>query len=202
MIKTVILDLGNVIFPVEFRRCHDLLAGVCAVPPSEIPRLIRSTGLVERFETGEASPDDFMCEVSGILQMNVGYDQFWQIWSSIFAPEPIIPEAMLEGLRRHQRLLLLSNTNTIHFQWIQDNHAKLLQHFDALILSYKVGALKPSPRIYQEAIAQAGCAASECFFTDDQPPYVEGARKQGIDAVQFETLEQLQRELHTRNIRW
>jgi FMN phosphatase YigB (HAD superfamily) len=202
MIKTVILDLGNVIFPVEFRRCHDKLARVCATPAAEIPRLIRSTGLVDRFETGDASPEEFMRVVSGVLHMNVDYEQFWSIWSSIFAPEPIIPEAMLEGLARHQRLLLLSNTNSVHFDWIQENYPGLLTHFDDFILSYKVGALKPSPRIYQEAIAQAGCAPPECFFTDDQPPYVEGARREGIDAVQFHSLQQLQDELRARSVLW
>jgi glucose-1-phosphatase len=202
MIKTVILDLGNVIFPVEFSRCHEKLAGVCAVPAKDIPLLIRSTGLVERFETGEASPAEFMREVSGILQMNVEHAQFWDIWSSIFAPEPIIPASMLEGLSQHQRLLLLSNTNSIHFDWIKERYADMLSHFHGYVLSYKVGALKPSPQIYEEAIAQAGCSAAECFFTDDQPPFVEGARQKGIDAVQFQSLEQLQIDMRARSIVW
>ena len=50
----------------------------------------------------------------------------------------------------------------------------------------------------QAAIAQAGCAPEECFFADDMEPYVEGARRAGIDAVQFESLPQLQRELRSR----
>jgi len=202
MIKAVILDLGNVIVTVDFRRCHDALAGVCAHPVAEIPRRIRSTGLVERFETGAASPDDFYREVSGVLGMNVSYDKFWDIWGSIFAPEPIIPESMLEGLHRGRRLLLLSNTNSMHFSTIQAKHPRLLRHFDSFVLSYEVGALKPEPRVYQEAIARAGCRAEECFFTDDMAPYVEGARQQGIDAVQFQSLEQLEQELRSRDISW
>src|ERR1043166_6071252 len=157
MIKTVILDLGNVIVPVDFRRCHTALAGVCAFPPDEIPKMIRATGLVERFESGAVSPEQFAREVCGVLNMNVDYSHFWDIWSSIFAPEPLIPEIMVEGLRRDRRLLLLSNTNAPHFEWIQERFP-LLQHFDSFVLSYEVGALKPSPRIYQAAIAQAGCA--------------------------------------------
>lgn len=201
MIKTVILDLGNVILPVDFRRCHDALAVVCPYPVKEIPQRIRSTGLVERFETGEASPDDFFREVSGILGMHVSYAQFWDIWSSIFAPEPIIPESMLEGLCRQRRLLLLSNTNAIHFAAIQEKYP-MFRHFHSYVLSYQVGALKPSPRIYQEAIARAGCRAQECFFADDMAPYVEGARQQGIDAVQFQSLEQLEQDLHARAVSW
>ncbi len=201
MIKTVILDLGNVIIPVDFRRCHAALAGVCSVPAEQIPKRISSTGLVQRFETGQVSPQDFVREVSTILGMDVNYAQFWDIWSSIFAPEPLLPDRMLEGLRRERRLLLLSNTNAIHFEMIQERYA-LLRHFHSYVLSYKVGALKPSPRIYEAAIARAGCLAEECFFADDNLPFVEAALRHGIDAVQFHSRAQLERDLESRGIAW
>ena len=78
----------------------------------------------------------------------------------------------------------------------------LLRHFDHLVLSYKVGALKPSPTIYAEALSHARCAPEECFFTDDIAAYVEGARSAGIDAVQFESREQIERELQSRGVVW
>jgi glucose-1-phosphatase len=65
-----------------------------------------------------------------------------------------------------------------------------------------VGAMKPSPKIYQAAIEAAQCAPEECFFTDDIPAYVEAAREHGIDAVQFQSCEQIQRELRTRGVEW
>jgi FMN phosphatase YigB (HAD superfamily) len=40
----------------------------------------------------------------------------------------------------------------------------------------------------------------ECFFTDDIPDYVEGARRMGIDAVQFESHEQIVGELRARGV--
>jgi HAD superfamily hydrolase (TIGR01509 family) len=74
----------------------------------------------------------------------------------------------------------------------------LLQQFHDYVLSYEVGAIKPSPLIYQEAIARAGCLPGECFFTDDALVNVEAARAEGIDAVQFQSLEQLRHELRKR----
>jgi glucose-1-phosphatase len=201
MIKAVLLDLGNVVVPVDFRRCHAALSGVCSVPAEQIPKRISSTGLVQRFETGQVSPAEFVREVSAILGMEVTYAQFWEIWSSIFSPDPLLPDRLLEGLRRDRRLLLLSNTNVIHFEMIQERYA-LLRHFHGYVLSYEVGALKPSPRIYQEAIARAGCLAEECFFADDNLPFVEAARQHGIDAVQFHSLDQLERDLSSRGITW
>jgi len=96
-------------------------------------------------------------------------------------------------------LVLLSNTNDIHFQMIRRSYP-LLDHFDHFVLSYQVGVLKPSPRIYEEAVARAGCRAEECFFTDDVVPYVEGARQAGLDAVRFESYPQLVCELRSRGV--
>jgi putative hydrolase of the HAD superfamily len=98
-------------------------------------------------------------------------------------------------------LLLLSNTNAIHFEMVQRTYP-LLARFHHHVVSYKVGALKPSPVIYSEAIKHAKCDPSECFFTDDIPAYVEGARQAGIDAVQFESQAQIERELRLRGVDW
>jgi putative hydrolase of the HAD superfamily len=76
----------------------------------------------------------------------------------------------------------------------------MLGRFDDYILSYQVGALKPSAEIYREAIARAQCRPEECFFTDDILAYVEAAREQGIDAVQFLSLAQLESDLRTRGV--
>jgi HAD superfamily hydrolase (TIGR01509 family) len=70
------------------------------------------------------------------------------------------------------------------------------------VLSYKVGALKPSPVIYSEALRLSQSEPYECFFTDDIPAYVEGARQAGIDAVQFVSQSQIERELRARGVSW
>ncbi len=76
----------------------------------------------------------------------------------------------------------------------------LIRHFDHYVLSYQVGAMKPSPRIYEEALRNARCRPDECFFTDDLLPFVEGARSLGIEAVQFQSFAQIQAEMKSRGI--
>jgi HAD superfamily hydrolase (TIGR01509 family) len=78
----------------------------------------------------------------------------------------------------------------------------LLRHFHDFVLSHEVKAMKPSPAIYREAIARAQCPPGECFFTDDIAAYVEAARAEGIDAVQFTSLEQLEEDLRLRGVEW
>ena len=177
------------------------MAELCAYPAEEIPRRIGTTDLVNRFECGLVEPQAFVDQLCGILDLRLEYSRFCEIWSCIFLPDTLIPESLLEGLRRRYRLLLLSNTNAIHFGMIRDNYP-LLRHFDEYVLSYEVGAMKPSPRIYAEAIARAGCEPGECFFTDDIPEYVAGARAAGIDAVQFQSAAQIESELTKRGVSW
>ena len=201
MIKTVIFDLGKVIVPFDFKRGYRAISELCGYSPEEIPKRIGATDLVTRFECGQLPPEEFVAALCRILDLRMEYDRFCQIWSSIFLPETLIPERMLEGIGQRRRLLLLSNTNAIHFRMIRDNYP-LLRHFHEYVLSYEVGAMKPSPRIYEEAIARARCEPAECFFTDDIAEYVQAARAAGIDAVQFESAAQIERELIRRGVNW
>lgn len=199
MIKAVIFDLGKVIVPFDFKRGYARLEPICGMAAAEIPTRLWKTDLVQRFERGEIDPEAFVEELSEQLSMKVGYLDFCEIWNSIFLPETLIPESMLIDIRRHHKLVLLSNTNRIHFEGIRAGYPHI-GHFDELVLSYRVGAMKPDPKIYRAAIEAAGCRAEECFFTDDIPEFVEGARREGIDAIQFQSAAQIREELRARGV--
>jgi putative hydrolase of the HAD superfamily len=200
MHKAIIFDLGRVLVDFDFERWRKALEGFCPYDAVEIRRRIAATDLVERFETGLIEPLDFVAQLSGILDLDIEYAGFCRLWSGIFT-DPLVPEAMLEGLAARYRLVLLSNTNAIHFEMIRENYP-LLRHFHERILSYEAHAMKPRREIFQAALERCGCSPEECFYTDDIAAYVEAARRLGIDAVQFESLAQLERELKARGICW
>jgi len=198
MHKAIIFDLGKVLISFDFKRGYRALEGHCPYAAADIPKRVGSTDLVQRFETGLVEPEEFFAEFSRLLDLRVDYQQFRAIWSSIFT-EPLIPESLLEGLARQYRLLLLSNTNAIHFEMIRDAYP-LLRHFHHRILSYEVKAMKPRPEIFLKAVELAECRPEECFYTDDIAAFVEAARRLGLDAVKFESAPQLERELESRGI--
>jgi putative hydrolase of the HAD superfamily len=199
VIKTIFFDLGNVIIPFDFRRAYGRLQMLCNYPVTEIPQRMRGTNLVSRFESGLIGPEQFVKEFSAVLELRVNYDEFCDLWTSVFLPEPLIQESLLANLKRRHRLMILSNTNPIHFHMIRENYP-LLGQFDHCVLSYEVGALKPSEKIFAAAVARADCAAWECFFTDDLAVNVEAARQHGLDAVQFLSAAQLEDELRARGL--
>jgi glucose-1-phosphatase len=201
MIKALIFDLGKTIVPFDFKRGYAAMEHRCPYPAAEIPKRIGATDLVVRFESGQVEPRKFVEELCGILDLDMTYDEFCHIWFSIFLPETLISESWLAALGQRYPLLLLSNTNAIHFEML-DAHYPILRLFRHRVLSHQVGAMKPSPIIYEAAIAKAGCRPGECFFTDDVAAYVEGACQCGMDAVQFHTQQQLERDLRARGVEW
>ncbi len=197
MIKTILFDLGNVVVPFDVKRAYVRMAELCGCTPEEVAARIRATGLVTPYEKGQIETEAFVHQLSAALQVDITYQTFCDWWNGVFLPETLVPEALLEDLRRRHRLLALSNTNPIHFAMLKEAYP-LLRHFDGYVLSHEVGAAKPEAKIYQEAIALAQCAPEECFFTDDLAGNIEAARAHGMDAVQFISAEQLERELRTR----
>lgn len=197
MIKAILFDLGNVIVPFDFKRAYAKLGPLCSCPVTEITSRLRSTDLVRRFETGQLAAEPFVSELSALLGLKTTYAEFCDLWSSVFFEETLVPESLIAGLRCRHRMLVLSNTNPIHFSMLKAQYG-LFRHFDDFVLSYEVGAMKPDALIYLEAIQRAGCRPEECFFTDDIAINVEAARNNGMDAVQFSSAPQIEEELRAR----
>ena len=198
--KAIIFDLGKVLVGFEFQRAYQALEKFCGHQAPEMQRRIAASGLVDRFETGRIPPREFVTSLCGLIGAEIHYDDFCGVFNSIFT-KTLVPESLLEGLASNYRLLLLSNTNAIHFEML-DRTYPMLRHFHHRILSFEVNAMKPQPAIYQAAIERAGCRPEECFYTDDIPEFITAAQKLGIDAVQFESSGQLEQELKRRGIRW
>lgn len=202
MIKAIVFDLGKVIIPFDWQRGFKAFAQFSPYPPEEVRRRIKETGLFNPFERGRIEPQDLARAIGKALDMDVSPERFREIWSSIFLPETIVPEDMLSRLRTvGYRLLLLSNTDAIHYGWVMEKYP-IMRQFHHCVLSFDLGFRKPEPEVYAETIARAGCEPGRIFFTDDLADNVEGARQAGIDAVQFQSLPQLEQELRSRGVAW
>ena len=196
--RALIFDLGRVLVHFDFQHVYRELEQLCPHAATEIPKLLARTRLGERFESGLIDAAEFHAEITKNLDLTVDFDRFCHLFCRIFT-DPILPESLLEDLSRRYRLVLLSNTNSIHFDMIRKTYP-VIRHFHALVLSYEVKALKPHPDIYRAALAAARCRPEECFYTDDIPAFIEGAKQMGIDAVQFQGAAKLERDLTERKI--
>lgn len=192
-VKAVIFDLGRVIVPFDFDLGYRELHRLTGLDTADIRRRIGATGLVNRFETGLIEPEPFVAGIARALGITMSVEQFSLIWNSIFLKETLIPEEMLIRLKQRYRLLLLSNTNAIHFAGLEQSYP-LLRHFEEHILSFRVQTMKPAAPIYLHAAKLAGVPPSECLFIDDLPENVVGAQAVGMQALLFQGRMQLEQD--------
>jgi putative hydrolase of the HAD superfamily len=88
---------------------------------------------------------------------------------------PVVAELRARGIKT----ALVSNCS--HSTRPIVDRLRIADAFDAVLLSFEVGAHKPDPAIYLEALRRLGVVAPErAVFVDDQPAYCDGAAAVGI----------------------
>ena len=199
VIRSILFDLGNVLVPFDIHRAYNALSLHSGLQQDEVATRIKDSGLYPLYESGQCETEDFRNRFSELLGLNYSQHEFREMWNSIFLPETATSEELILDLKQRYRLVLLSNTNELHFGWLRERYP-ILNHFDAYTLSYEVKAMKPDERIFAAAVANAQCEPGECFFTDDIELYIEAARRHGIDAEQFSSEETLRQQLRRRKL--
>ena len=191
----IIFDLGRVLVDFDFKKVIRELQKHTHRPEAEIRHYFETTPLWDAFERGTVRPHAFFKQVVRDLSLEgLTFDTFKPFWNDIFT-EKLDSLAVLQKLRGHYRLALLSNVNEMHWEYIIERHP-FMSWFDHPIASYAVGLRKPEHAIYHKALSIAGgIAPSKAMFFDDVQTHVIGAREIGIRAHQFTTAEQLTQDL-------
>ena len=199
MIEVVYFDLGKVIIDFDHSRAAQELLKVTPLSLSEAMAVLSDGELVSEYETGRLSSEEHYRKVCRRLQMDVSIEKFRDLWGSMFLPEPLLSESFLQDLKKRYRLMLLSNTNEIHFDFVIQ-HYPILRVIEERLLSYQAGCMKPQARIFELAIEKADVAPENIFFTDDRPENIEAAQRAGIQALLFQSETQLKRDMLSRGM--
>ena len=96
-------------------------------------------------------------------------------------------ELLTEIKSKGAKLYLLSNIS-IGFADNYKNVPELkavLDLFDGLVFSGKIGLTKPNKEIFEHLIVKYNLKAEECVFIDDSPVNINGAENAGIKACLF-----------------
>jgi glucose-1-phosphatase len=200
LLKTILFDLGNVLVHFSHALMCEQIGVVLNRTGAETRSFLIDSGLMWDFERGKIDEQDLLAAVQKEMGFHVPAVALSTACSNIFQlNEPVIP--VIESLKRQGlRLVVLSNTSRWHVQWIRQKW-DVLDHFDQLVLSYKVGAIKPEPMMYEAALKAIHCKPDECFYTDDIPAYVARGREFGLQAEVFTDVESLVRQLADRGVR-
>jgi len=191
-IRAIIFDIGRVLVRIDLRRAQLGLAQGLSLTPEELWSAIEKDPRWRDWQEGRISPHDWHLHLSQRLGLSLNFQQFTTAWNFALDPQPIQPLRLFAELAKRYRLVLLSNTDPIHVAYLEATY-DFYQYFPKgqRIYSCSVGASKPDPLIYREAVRAAKVRAGEAVYIDDIPANVEAARQLGLCGIHYESPQQL-----------
>lgn len=181
MIKTIIWDIGGVLFPIQPWHGEK--------PPIE-KRLITKQVVIDLYDKEKLTKeylkkglDDSVLDDNTAL---AAYRALTEIDEELFT---LIKEL-------HGNYKQLAMANEVH-KWteIRDHFYSMSDYFDDMYISIHHGVTKPDPKFFQIILTEQKLTPEECIFIDDRIENVESAENLGIHGIQYENASQLKTEL-------
>lgn len=181
-IEWVFLDLGGVLYSLDYDGVLGRFCRRCSKTPAELEEVLRDEELFRGYESGLISSEEFFQRVVQCLNCDITFDEFTAIWNSLLVPrKPMFRLAY--RLKQQVGLLILSNTNEINAAVIDPAIRGLS---DVVVYSHRVGCLKPERQIYEKALELSGTVPERALFVDDRVENIDGARALGINTHHFQ----------------
>lgn len=193
-LRVLIFDFGGVFIDLDRDKSVSEFERLGVHNASEMLSNYVQTGIFYLLESGRISAAEFR---NGLRrEYGIDHASDADIDAAFFAFLKGVPEHRLELLRRlHRgvynargeriRIVLLSNTNIIHFPvcqqiYFESNGYTVGDYFDKLYLSYEMQMSKPDDEIFLALAAAEGVEPCECLFFDDGPANIATADRLGF----------------------
>jgi HAD superfamily hydrolase (TIGR01509 family) len=178
--KLAILDLGNVVFQVDWQPMFEIWSEASGLSADTLQEQFRFDDNFEAFERGERGGASFHQQLCKVLGAEFSYQDFVRGWNAIYQDAFNGIEENLEILKDKMRLVAFTNTNEVHCLVWPERYRDTLSHFDHLFISSKMGVRKPEAEGFKRILDHCRVSPSEVVFFDDFAPNIEAARALGI----------------------
>jgi HAD superfamily hydrolase (TIGR01509 family) len=182
-VNALIFDLGGVILNLD----QDKTLRAFNRMGANLEELNLASTVFTDFETGKLSEDDFRQVLKTALHGRFDDAQIDHAWNAMLLDIPRKRIELLIKLRKHFRIHLLSNSNSIHITYF---HEWFNQHFgseyswnelfDTIFYSHEIGLRKPTAACYEYVLNAINESAEKCVFIDDSHINIRGAESVGI----------------------
>jgi HAD superfamily hydrolase (TIGR01509 family) len=188
-VKNIIFDLGGVILDLSVEKTLIQFSSIANIHPERAKELFQTGKGFFDYEKGLISDDEFRAFVRDLFQVNATDEQLDACWNAMLVR--ITPEklSLLTRLKEKYNVILLSNTNNIHYNYIQEHIVpatggiSLDDYFHQSHYSHLMNMRKPDVEIYQRVLKENNIAAADTYFFDDNQDNIAGANAVGINAV-------------------
>jgi HAD superfamily hydrolase (TIGR01509 family) len=184
-IQAVFLDLGNVLAFHEDAILFQRMSAWGGAAPEQIRE--RMLKLWDPINRGAVAGDDLrraVCRVAGSDEP-MAAEPFFDLWNCHFrVNQAVLP--MVDALCNHVKVLLLSNTNEMHWRFVRPLVPQFARFYD-FVISCDLRMAKPDREIFDLALARVGVAAENVAYFDDIKIFVDAACALGIQGRLFTT---------------
>ena len=184
-ITTLIFDLGGVLCDLDIDRCILNFKQLGLENFEHYLNNFGQSGFFMQLEKGLITAAEFRNEVRTLTSKPLTDEQINEAWNSFLVGIPTKKLDLIIELRKKFRVVLLSNTNIIHFpdtvaRFFNFNGMSTSDYFDKCYLSYEMKMAKPDEEIFNALLEAEQVSANECLFLDDGQKNIEQAAKSGI----------------------
>lgn len=180
-VKNIIFDLGGVIINLDEKATYNAFKSLFKDKYQVILDQLTHQGVLQDFEMGKIAEDQLFQFIRNI-DPNPNNNQIKEAWNRMLLDIPDERIFMIRKLARNYRVFLLSNTNSIHLNTI-DNLVRNDFGFDRLSLlfekayySHELGLRKPNPEIFSYILNDKQLTPAETLFIDDTEEHVLSAK--------------------------
>ena len=199
MIKTIIFDIGNVLadfawkpFFASFKLTEEEISSLAKAT-------IFSSDWVE-YDIGNLTDEEILNRFChNAPQFTEVLHQIDKSWKGIILKTSHAIPWITSLKKQGYQVLFLSNFSSKARRDCADA-LDFIPMTDGGIFSYKVHMVKPEPEIYQLLIDTYHLTPQECVFIDDTAINLTAAEKFGLHTIQFQTKEQVLKDLAALNV--
>jgi len=194
-VNTVVFDLGGVLVDWDPRYLlHKVMPGREAEVESLLADVLNHAWNLER-DKGDSWAEAMERNKADYPQWAEVFDLYTERWAETLGGSHEDTVQILRELKaRGTPLYALSNWSAEMFPHAEATY-DWLQLFDGVVVSGRVGMIKPDRDIFDYLLRTYGLRAEDLLFIDDHEPNVVAARSYGIHSHHFTDPEELRREL-------
>ena len=192
-IKNLIFDLGGVILDLSVDSTLQQFSVLSGLDRTQVGRLFQNSAGFVDYEKGLISDADFRDFVRKLYNVKASDAQLDQCWNAMLVRIPREKLSLLLKLKEQYNVILLSNTNTIHLEYINGTvvpaaggHA-LDHYFHRSYYSHLLKKRKPDAEIFEHVLEENNLTAGQTLFLDDNADNIAGAKAVGIQTVHVTT---------------
>lgn len=188
-IKNFIFDFGGVLYSIDQKKTLTEFSRL-----SKQPELLTGLDigifyhdpLFLDYEKGNLTSAEFRYILKKRFFIECSDYEFDKAWNATLLAETKEAYNLVSEIKKSGKVILLSNTNEIHYVHFFRQCERLFTLFDDLFISFKIHKRKPEPDIFLYTLDISGFKPHETLFVDDSQQNLNAAKALGINTFLVE----------------